>query len=316
MEGTKVDRRSALKLIGQTASLCAAGALSSAKAASTAKTREAHRSDSDAMSVNVLLDESTGTIKPALYGQFAEHLGGVIYDGIWVGPDSKVPNIGGIRRALVEHVRRLGRVVVRWPGGCFADAYHWRDGIGPRAKRPRRFGRWREETESNQFGTHEFLRFCRLCDVEPYVAANVGTGSAEEFQRWVEYCNAPPGKTTLADERVANGDREPFRVRYWGVGNESWGCGGKFTPEDYCTQYRKFTEWVPDYGVHPYLIASGPNGNDLNWTRRFFQKWKDYARAPSAGGRPTTTAARPAMRSNSPATSGTRCSTRPTGWNA
>ncbi len=235
------------------------------------------------MSVNVLLDESTGTIKPALYGQFAEHLGGVIYDGIWVGPDSKVPNIGGIRRALVEHVRRLGRVVVRWPGGCFADAYHWRDGIGPRAKRPRRFGRWREDTESNQFGTHEFLRFCRLCDVEPYFAANVGTGSAEEFQQWVEYCNAPAGKTTLADERVANGDREPFRVRYWGVGNESWGCGGKFTPEDYCTQYRKFTEWLPDYGVHPYLIASGPNGNDLNWTRRFFQKWKDYARAPLNG---------------------------------
>jgi alpha-L-arabinofuranosidase len=180
-------------------------------------------------------------------------------------------------------VRRLGRVVVRWPGGCFADVYHWRDGIGPGEKRPRRFGRWRDDTESNQFGTHEFLRFCRLCNVEPYVAANVGTGTAEAFQQWVEYCNAPAGATTLADERAANGDREPFRVKYWGVGNESWGCGGKFTPEDYCTQYRKFTEWVPDYGVHPYLIASGPNGNDLNWTRRFFRKWTDYARAPLSG---------------------------------
>ena len=231
----------------------------------------------------MLLNESIGTIRPALYGQFAEHLGGVIYDGIWVGPDSKVPNIGGIRRSLVEHVRRLGPIVIRWPGGCFADAYHWRDGIGPREKRPRRFGRWREDTESNQFGTHEFLRFCRLCDVEPYFAANVGTGSPEEFQHWVEYCNAPAGRTSLADERVANGDREPLGVRYWGVGNESWGCGGKFTPEDYCTQYRKFTEWLPDYGVHPYLIASGPNGNDLNWTRRFFHKWKDYARAPLNG---------------------------------
>ena len=251
-------------------------------AAATGRAQTGTR-DAEAVSVNVLLNEPTGTIKPALYGQFAEHLGGVIYDGIWVGPDSKVPNIDGVRRSLVEHVRRLGRVVVRWPGGCFADKYHWRDGIGPRAKRPRRFGRWREDTEPNLFGLHEFVHFCRLCNVEPYVAANVGTGSAEEFQQWVEYCNAPAGRTTLADERAANGDRDPFRVRYWGVGNESWGCGGKFTPEDYCTLYRRFTEWVPDYGVHPYLIASGPNGNDPHWTQRFFKKWKDYATAPLHG---------------------------------
>jgi len=283
MARIEVDRRTALKQIGRTASLCAAGAVPSVLGAPGTAGRSTDRPKGDAMSVDVLLGEAGPTIKPALYGQFAEHLGGVIYDGIWVGPDSKVPNIGGIRRALVEHVRRLGRVVVRWPGGCFADAYHWRDGIGPAARRPRRFGRWREDTEPNQFGTHEFLHFCRLCDVEPYLAANVGTGSAEEFQQWVEYCNAPLGKTTLGDERGVNGDREPFRVRYWGVGNESWGCGGKFTPEDYCTQYRKFTEWLPDYGVHPYLIASGPNGNDLNWTRRFFKKWRDYARAPLSG---------------------------------
>jgi alpha-N-arabinofuranosidase len=240
----------------------------------------------DTATVDVLLDEPIGTIRPAVYGQFAEHIGGVIYDGIWVGPDSKIANLDGIRRTLVEHVRRLGRVVVRWPGGCFADRYHWRDGIGPREKRPRRFGRWREETEPNQFGTHEFLRFCRLADVEPYLAANVGTGSAEEFQEWVEYCNAPAGRTSLADERVANGDRDPFGVRYWGVGNESWGCGGKFTPEDYCREYRKFTEWVPSYGVPLYLIAAGPNSNDLDWTRRFFARWADYARAPIQGWAP------------------------------
>jgi alpha-L-arabinofuranosidase len=283
MARIEVDRRTALKQIGGAASLCLVSAAPSVLGAPAATGGTKERSVGDAISVDVLLGEPGATIKPSLYGQFAEHLGGVIYDGIWVGPDSKVPNIGGIRRALVEHVRRLGRVVVRWPGGCFADAYHWRDGIGPMARRPRRFGRWREDTEPNQFGTHEFLRFCRLCDVEPYVAANVGTGSAEEFQQWVEYCNAPFGKTTLGDERGANGNREPFRVRYWGVGNESWGCGGKFTPEDYCTQYRKFTEWLPDYGVHPYLIASGPNGNDLNWTRRFLKKWRDYARAPLSG---------------------------------
>jgi alpha-N-arabinofuranosidase len=164
------------------------------------------------MAVTVRLGDAIGTIKPAIYSHFAEHIGGVIYDGIWVGPQSKVPNIDGMRRSLIEHVRRLGRVVVRWPGGCFADKYHWRDGIGPRDQRPRRFGRWKEVTESNQFGTHEFMHFCRLCGVEPYFAANVGTGSAEEFQQWVEYCNAPAGATTLADERAKNGDEKPFAV--------------------------------------------------------------------------------------------------------
>src|SRR3989442_7299555 len=131
--------------------------------------------------------------------------------------------MNGIRRSLVEHVRRLGPVVVRWPGGCFADKYHWRDGIGPPSKRPRRFGRWQETPEPNDFGTHEFMNFCRLCGVELYFAANVGTGSAEEFQQWVEYCNAPARSTSLADLRAGNGSALPFGVRYWGVGNESWG---------------------------------------------------------------------------------------------
>ena len=272
-----MDRRTALTRITKSAALCAVAARGTSVASTALAAADAP------MSVNVLLDEPIGTVKPALYGHFAEHIGGVIYDGIWVGPDSKIPNIDGIRRSLVEHVRRLGRVVVRWPGGCFADSYQWPDGIGPREKRPRRFGRWQEDTESNQFGLHEFMRFCRLCDAVPYVAGNVGSGSVEKFQQWIEYCNAPPGKTTLADQRATNGDREPFGIRYWGVGNESWGCGGKFTPEDYCTEYRKFTEWLPNYGVNPYLIAAGPNGNDLDWTRRFFKKWTDYTRAPLHG---------------------------------
>ncbi|MGO9598277.1 MAG: alpha-N-arabinofuranosidase [Isosphaeraceae bacterium] len=238
------------------------------------------------MSVTVLLSEPIGTIRPAIYSQFAEHIGGVIYDGIWVGPDSKIANIDGIRKTLVEHVRRLGKVAVRWPGGCFADAYHWHDGIGPVKLRPRRFGRWSEATEPNLFGTHEFIKFCRLCDVEPYFVGNVGTGSPEEFQKWVEYCNAPAGSTTLADERAANGDPNPLGVRYWGVGNESWGCGGKFTPEDYCREYRRFTEWLPKYGVKHYLIAAGPNSSDVDWTRRFFTKWIDGTRAPISGWAP------------------------------
>lgn len=274
----RFDRRAVLR--GATQALAAGAA---ASLCGWPRATAARRPAEPELSATVLLEEPGATIRPALYSQFAEHIGGVIYDGIWVGPGSRVPNADGIRQSLVEHVRRLGRVTVRWPGGCFADGYHWRDGIGPRERRPRRFGRWQEDTESNPFGTHEFLRFCRLCGVEPYVAANVGTGTAVEFQQWVEYCNAPAGRTTLADERAANGDREPFRVRTWGVGNESWGCGGKFTPEDYCTEYRRFTEWVPGYGVPLYLIASGPNGNDLDWTRRFFKKWLDYARAPLQG---------------------------------
>ena len=236
--------------------------------------------------VEVLLKEPIGTIAPELYGHFAEHIGGVIYDGIWVGEDSAVANIGGIRKAMVDWMGRLRPAVIRWPGGCFADRYHWRDGLGPRAKRPRRYGRWNDVTEPNHFGTHEFLRFCRLVGAEPYLAANVGTGSAEEFQQWVEYCNAPADSTTLAAERAGNGSPEPFRVRYWGVGNESWGCGGRFTPEDYCTQYRRFTSWVPGYGVPLYLVASGPSSNDTNWTGRFFQKWAESNRAPLQGWSP------------------------------
>jgi alpha-N-arabinofuranosidase len=277
MSTSRVSRRAACRRLLQTAAGVVAGAGWRGRAAAGAAAE---------VSVTVRLDEPIGTIRPGVYGQFTEHIGGLIYDGVWVGPDSKIPNIDGMRRDLVEHVRRLGKVVIRWPGGCFADKYHWRDGIGPRSKRPRRFGRWKDVTEPNEFGTHEFMHFCRLCGAEPYFAANVGTGSAEEFQRWVEYCNAPAGTTTLADERAANGQAQPFGVRTWGVGNESWGCGGKFTPEDYCREYRKFTEWVPGYGVPLYLVAAGPDGNNLDWTRRFFKKWADFARAPLQGWAP------------------------------
>jgi alpha-L-arabinofuranosidase len=279
MLNESIDRREALALLAS----AGAGAAGAAGLSRVARGRSSAKAE---FTVNVLLNEPIGTIKPAVYSQFAEHIGGVIYDGIWVGPESKVANIDGIRRKLVEHVKQLGHVVVRWPGGCFADKYHWRDGIGPRPSRPRRFGRWQEDTESNHFGTHEFIRFCALCEVEPYFAANVGTGSPEEFQQWLEYCNAPAGSTSVADERVSNGATEPFRVRYWGVGNESWGCGGNFIPDDYCREYRKFTEWLPKYGVPLYLIAAGPNGNNLDWTRRFFAKWADGQRAPIQGWAP------------------------------
>jgi alpha-L-arabinofuranosidase len=235
--------------------------------------------------IEILLDEPIGKIAPEIYGHFVEHLGGVVYDGIWVGENSKIPNINGIRLALVEAMQRIKPGVVRWPGGCFADSYNWRDGIGPRNQRPRRTNFWVDAWEwpegapdgpwkydTNQFGTDDFLRFCRLTGAEAYLAANLRSLTARDFYEWVEYCNSPPGSTTLAEMRAAAGQREPYKVRYWGVGNESWGCGGNFTPEEYAAEYRRFSEWVPRYGINLAYIGSGPNGGDLSWSRRFFAR--------------------------------------------
>ena len=182
-------------------------------------------------------------INPHIYGHFIEHLGGVIYDGIWVGRDSKIPNIDGIRKQFVDDMKHIGAPNLRWPGGCFADGYHWRDGIGPAGERPRTYNFWEPRmpegvhaTETNHFGIHEFMRLCRLVGAEPYVAGNVGSGTPREFHDWVLYCNAPRGTVSLADERAANGSEEPFAIKYWGVGNESWGCGGDMTGGEYATE--------------------------------------------------------------------------------
>jgi alpha-N-arabinofuranosidase len=231
--------------------------------------------------IEVLLGEELGAISPNIYSHFTENLSGVIYDGIWVGKNSKVPNIDGIRSELVEHMRKIKTAVIRFPGGCFADSYDWRDGVGPAEKRPRRTNFWdgAEGTNSpadhrydpNQFGTDEFVRFCKLTGGQPYLAANVRSLPAEEFDRWVEYCNSPTGSTTLADLRAAGGSPDPFNVRYWGVGNESWGCGGNFLPQEYAMEFRRYAAWVPGYGKPLSLIASGPNSDDLDWTRGFFE---------------------------------------------
>ncbi len=232
--------------------------------------------------IEVLLDESIGRIAPEIYGHFAEHLGGVVYDGIWVGENSKIPNVGGIRKALVDALQKIKASVIRWPGGCFADSYNWRDGIGARASRPRRPNFWIDAQEwpkgapdgpwkydPNQFGTDEFLRFCNLSGAQPYLAANLRSLTARDFYEWVDYCNSPAGTTTLAEQRA---QREPYNVRFWGIGNESWGCGGNFNPEEYVIEYRRFAEWVPRYGLNLAYVGSGPNGGDLSWTRRFFEK--------------------------------------------
>jgi alpha-N-arabinofuranosidase len=225
--------------------------------------------------VAVHTDLEIGTIRPELHGQFAEHLGSCIYGGVWVGRNSTIPNINGYRKQAVEYLRDLGVPVLRWPGGCFADDYHWRDGIGLPEKRPKTVNiHWGNYTEDNSFGTHEFIGFCRLIGAEPYLAGNVGTGTPKELRDWVEYCNYPSG-SSLSDERAANGSPEPFRVRYWGVGNENWGCGGRMTPEEYAGHYRRFAVFLrPLGGTRPFLIACGPSRNDTGWTRGFMDNMR------------------------------------------
>jgi alpha-L-arabinofuranosidase len=245
-------------------------------AAAVAAPRSSRAADAH---IEVLLGEQIGPVTPDLYGHFVEHLGGVVYGGIWVGEGSRIPNSGGVRRALVDHMRRLPPGAIRWPGGCFADSYDWRDGVGPRESRPKRTNFWANDMrdrpdgpakfDPNQFGTADFIRFCRMAGGEPYLAANMRSLPARDFYQWIEFCNSPAGSTTLADLRAKGGDREPFGVRFWGVGNEAWGCGGNFTPEEYATEYRRYTAWVPQYGARPAFIGSGPNSGDLGWTRRF-----------------------------------------------
>jgi alpha-N-arabinofuranosidase len=246
----------------------------------------AARGQSSDSRIEILSAEPIGKIAPEIYSHFVEHLGGVVYDGIWVGENSKIPNTGGIRKALTDALARSRPGAIRWPGGCYADQYDWRDGIGPRTQRPRRTNFWVDSREwpkdarrdgpqayePNQMGTVEFVRFCRLSGAQPYIAANLRSLPSQEFWRWVEYCNSPAGATTLAAQRAADGESAPLNVRYWGVGNESWGCGGNFTPEDYATEYRRFTAWVPGYGQRLQFVASGPNAGELSWTRGFFNK--------------------------------------------
>jgi alpha-N-arabinofuranosidase len=229
--------------------------------------------------ITICADETIGTISPHLYSHFIEHLGACVEEGLWVGEDSAIPNINGIRRDAVEALRKIRPSVLRWPGGCYADDYHWEDGIGPRNARPRRVNIWWGETvERNSFGTHEFIELCRLIGAEPYLAGNVGSGSPRELRDWVEYCNYA-GSTTWTDRRAANGSPEPFAVRFWGVGNEGWGCGGNFCPEDYAAEYKRFATYLRDFsGTSLFLVGCGPNSNDLDWTRRFFTKLGSYSR--------------------------------------
>ena len=221
-------------------------------------------------------ENGTGeTIPAAIYGQFSEHLGRCIYGGLWVGKDSKVPNVEGYRADVFNALKALKVPVMRWPGGCFADDYHWMDGIGPQERRAYiSNNNWGGTLEDNSFGTHEFLNLCEMLDIEPYISGNVGSGSVEEMAKWVEYMTSD-AKSTMADLRRSNGRQEPWRVKYFGIGNEAWGCGGNMTPEYYSDLYRRYATYLRDFsGNRLYKIASGASDYDYNWTKVLMENLK------------------------------------------
>ncbi|GAF17588.1 alpha-N-arabinofuranosidase 2 [Bacillus sp. JCM 19046] len=225
----------------------------------------------------VYANKAGAEINPAIYGHFAEHLGRCIYEGIWVGEDSPIPNKKGLRLDVLTALKELQIPVLRWPGGCFADEYHWKDGIGPREKRKKMVNtHWGGTVETNQFGTHEFMLLCEEIGAAPYINGNVGSGEVLEMQEWVEYLTASEG-SPMADERAQNGRAEPWELPYFGVGNESWGCGGNMRPEYYADLYRRYQTYVRKYGDKPiYKIACGANVDDYNWTEVLMKQALNY----------------------------------------
>lgn len=208
------------------------------------------------------------TINKNIYGHFAEHLGRCIYGGFFVGDTSKIPNTKGVRNDIIAALKDLKIPNLRWPGGCFADTYHWKDGIGPQEQRPTIVNKWwGGVTEDNSFGTHDFLNMCELLGAEPYLSGNVGSGTVQELSDWVQYTNFS-GKSPMSDLRKKNGRTEPWKVKFWGIGNEAWGCGGNMTAEYYAGEYRKFATFMSDWENTGGItrIASGSNSADYNWT--------------------------------------------------
>lgn len=226
------------------------------------------------------VNASKHTISKHIYGHFSEHLGRCIYDGFWVADTMQVPKKDRIRLDVVEALKKIKVPNLRWPGGCFADEYHWRDGIGKSNKRPEMINtHWGGITEDNSFGTHEFLALCNLLTCEPYIAGNVGSGTVEEMAKWVEYVNFD-GVSPMASLRKENGHESPWRVTYWGIGNENWGCGGNMSAAYYAGEYSRYATYARDYPGTPLRkIAGGANSGDYNWTEvcmkniRLHQMW-------------------------------------------
>ena len=219
------------------------------------------------VTLSIQPDTSNSIISRHIYGHFSEHLGRCIYDGFWVDPKLPVAKRDRIRLDIVEALKKIKVPNLRWPGGCFGDEYHWRDGIGPRTLRPKMVNtNWGGVTEDNSFGTHEFLELCSLLNCEPYIAGNVGSGTVEEMAKWVEYLNFD-GVSPMASLRKQNGRAKPWKVTYFGVGNESWGCGGNMTPEYYANEYKRYATYARNYPGAPLKkVAGGANSQDYNWT--------------------------------------------------
>ena len=221
--------------------------------------------------VQVLINADQGThqISKHIYGHFAEHLGRCIYGGFYVGENNtEIPNIDGVRKDVIDALRELKIPNLRWPGGCFADTYHWQDGIGPKSERPTLVNTWwGGVTEDNSFGTHDFLNMCEQLGAEPYLAANIGSGTVRELSDWVQYVNHN-GESPMANLREENGRDEAWKVKYWGVGNETWGCGGNMTVEYYANLYRQYATFMSDWGNTGgiYRIAAGATNDDYHWT--------------------------------------------------
>ena len=228
-------------------------------------------------------NEKIATINKDIYGHFSEHLGRCIYEGIYVGEDSKIPNVNGMRCDVVNALREMGIPVLRWPGGCFADEYHWKDGIGKKSERKKMINtHWGGVVEDNSFGTHEYFELCRQLGCDTYVNANVGSGSVKEMSEWVEYMTFD-GVSPMAELRKKNGSEKPFGLKYLGVGNESWGCGGNMDPEYYGCLYKQYNTFCRDYDSRKHIkrIACGPNAGDYHWTKVVTDKVKRYADALS-----------------------------------
>ena len=212
------------------------------------------------------MDKATYTISKDIYGNFAEHLGHCIYGGLWVGEKSDIPNIRGIRSDVVAALKDMSIPVLRWPGGCFADTYHWKDGVGPRESRPSIINvTWGGVSEDNSFGTHEFLDLCEQLGCDAYITGNVGSGSVREMTEWVEYLTSDT-ESPMTKLRKQNGRAKPWNVKYIGIGNEAWGCGGNMTPDFYSDLFRQYGTYVTSACPGLIKVASGASADDFNWT--------------------------------------------------
>lgn len=224
-------------------------------------------------------ENELSTIAPEIYGHFSEHLGRCIYEGLYVGENSDIPNVNGMRKDVVEALKEIDIPVLRWPGGCFADEYHWKDGIGDKAKRKKMINtHWGGVVEDNSFGTHEFMELCRQLGCKTYINGNLGSGTVQEMSEWVEYMTFK-GVSPMADLRKENGHEEPWTVDFFGVGNENWGCGGNMTPEFYANEYRRYQTYVRNYDPEKPIakVCCGANIDDYHWTEGVMRTCFDHS---------------------------------------